>query len=41
MGIEIVARCLLKEKVLNDEQISEATGLALGEVAKLLTEGKC
>ena len=40
LGIEKAARNLLKLGVLSDEQIAEATGLALGEVAKLRTEGK-
>ncbi|GEN29198.1 hypothetical protein HVA01_28440 [Halovibrio variabilis] len=34
------ARNLLKLGVLSDEQIAEATGLALDEVAELRTEGK-
>ncbi len=40
LGIEKTARNLLKLGVLSDEQIGEATGLALDEVAKLRTEGK-
>ena len=40
LGIEKTARNLLKLGVLSDEQIAEATGLALDEVAKLRTEGK-
>ncbi|MCA8866846.1 MULTISPECIES: hypothetical protein [unclassified Halomonas] len=40
LGIEKTARNLLKLGVLSDEQISEATGLALDEVAKLRVEGK-
>lgn len=39
LGIEKTARNLLKLGVLSDEQIAEATGLALGEVAKLRIEG--
>ncbi|OAZ91652.1 hypothetical protein ADS46_06000 [Halomonas sp. G11] len=38
LGIEKTARNLLKLGVLSDEQIAEATGLALDEVAKLRTE---
>lgn len=38
--IEKTALNLLKLWVLSDEQIAEATGLALDEVAKLRTEGK-
>ncbi|MGP9768660.1 hypothetical protein ACT3UM_23340 [Halomonas sp. AOP13-D3-9] len=41
LGIEKTARNLLKLGVLSDEQIAEATGLALDGVAKLRTEGKC
>ncbi|XQU14594.1 hypothetical protein KV699_04865 [Vreelandella titanicae] len=40
LGIEKTARNLLKLGVLSDEQIAEATGLALDEVAKLRLEGK-
>ncbi|WP_231500607.1 MULTISPECIES: hypothetical protein [unclassified Halomonas] len=40
LGIEKTARNLLKLGVLSDEQIVEATGLALDEVAKLRLEGK-
>ncbi|AJY51962.1 MULTISPECIES: hypothetical protein [Halomonadaceae] len=40
LGIEKTARNLLKLGVLSDEQIAEATGLALDEVAKLRTEGQ-
>lgn len=40
LGIEKTARNLLKLGVLSDEQIAEATGLALREVAKLRTEGE-
>ncbi|MEC4766451.1 Rpn family recombination-promoting nuclease/putative transposase [Halomonas sp. CUBES01] len=40
LGIEKTARNLLKLGVLSDEQIAEATGLALDEVAKLRIEGK-
>ena len=40
LGIEKTARNLLKLGVLSDEQIAEATGLALDEVVKLRTEGK-
>lgn len=40
LGIEKTARSLLKLGVLSDEQIAEATGLALDEVAKLRTEGQ-
>ncbi|MDR5876295.1 Rpn family recombination-promoting nuclease/putative transposase [Vreelandella gomseomensis] len=40
LGIEKTARNLLKLGVLSDEQIAEATGLALDEVAKLRDEGK-
>ena len=40
LGIEKTARNLLKLGVLSDEQIAGATGLALGEVAKLRTEGQ-
>lgn len=40
LGIEKTARNLLKLGVLSDEQIAEATGLALHEVAKLRTEGE-
>ncbi|NYS62613.1 Rpn family recombination-promoting nuclease/putative transposase [Vreelandella salicampi] len=40
LGIEKTARNLLRLGVLSDEQIAEATGLALDEVAKLRTEGK-
>ncbi|GEN29212.1 hypothetical protein HVA01_28580 [Halovibrio variabilis] len=40
LGIEKTARNLLKLGVLSDEQIAEATGLALDEVAKLRVEGK-
>lgn len=39
LGIEKTARNLLKLGVLSDEQIAEATGLALDEVVKLRTEG--
>ena len=40
LGIEKTARNLLKLGVLSDEQIAEATGLALDEVAKLRHEGQ-
>ncbi|MBL1267030.1 MAG: hypothetical protein COA87_004620 [Halomonas sp.] len=40
LGIEKTARNLLKLGVLSDEQIAEATGLALDEVVKLRIEGK-
>jgi len=40
LGIEKTALNLLKLGALSDEQIAEATGLALDEVAKLRTEGK-
>ena len=40
LGIEKTARNLLKLGVLSDEQIAEATGLALDEVMKLRIEGK-
>tara|TARA_R100001039_G_C1849982_1_gene110089 strand:- start:2444 stop:2641 length:198 start_codon:yes stop_codon:yes gene_type:complete len=40
LGIEKTARNLLKLGVLSDEQIVEATDLALDDVAKLRTEGK-
>ncbi|MBT2787776.1 MULTISPECIES: Rpn family recombination-promoting nuclease/putative transposase [unclassified Halomonas] len=40
LGVEKTARNLLKLKVLSDEQIAEATGLTLDEVAKLRIEGK-
>ncbi|MCA1773788.1 MAG: hypothetical protein LC677_14770 [Halomonas sp.] len=40
LGIEKTARNLLKLGVLSDEQIAEATGLALDEVAKLRVESK-
>ncbi len=40
LGIEKTARNLLKLGVLSDEQIAEATGLALEDVAKLRTEGQ-
>jgi len=40
LGIEKTARNLLKLGILSDEQIAEATGLGLDEVAKLRTEGK-
>jgi predicted transposase YdaD len=40
LGIEKTARNLLKLGVLSDEQIAEATGLALEDVVKLRTEGK-
>ncbi|KIN15817.1 hypothetical protein [Halomonas sp. KHS3] len=40
LGIEKTARNLLKLGVLSDEQIAEATGLALNEVVKLRLEGK-
>ena len=39
LGIEKTARNLLKLGVLSDEQIAEATGLALDAVAKLRIEG--
>lgn len=38
--VEKTARNLLKLGVLSNEQIAEATGLALDAVAKLRTEGK-
>ena len=40
LGIEKTARNLLKLGVLSDEQIAEATGLALEDVAKLRAEGQ-
>ncbi|MDR5886517.1 Rpn family recombination-promoting nuclease/putative transposase [Vreelandella janggokensis] len=40
LGIEKTARNLLKLGVLSDEQIAEATGLALDEVVELRIEGK-
>lgn len=40
LGIEKTARNLLKLGVLSDEQIAEATGLALDEVVNLRIEGK-
>lgn len=40
LGIEKTARNLLKLGVLSDEQIAEATGLALDDVAELRVEGK-
>ncbi|MEL7965115.1 hypothetical protein AAG587_01945 [Vreelandella neptunia] len=40
LGIEKTARNLLKLGMLSDEQIAEATGLALEDVVKLRTEGK-
>ncbi|MCL7930926.1 hypothetical protein [Halomonas llamarensis] len=40
LGIEKTARHLLKLGVLSDEQIAEATGLALDQMAKLRNEGK-
>ena len=40
LGIEKTARNLLKLGVLNDEQIAEATGLAVDEIAKLRMEDK-
>jgi predicted transposase/invertase (TIGR01784 family) len=39
-GIEKTARNLLKLGVLNDEQIAEATGLAVDEIAELRIEDK-
>ena len=40
LGIEKTARNLLKLGVLSDEQIAEATGWALEDVAKLRAEGQ-
>lgn len=40
IGIEKTARNLLKLGVLSDEQISEATGLSVDELAKLRVEDK-
>ncbi len=40
LGIEKTARNLLKLGVLNDEQIAEATGLSVDEIAKLRMEDK-
>ena len=40
LGILKTVRNLLKLGVLSDEQVAEATGLALDEVAELHTEGK-
>ncbi|PKH58589.1 MULTISPECIES: hypothetical protein [unclassified Halomonas] len=40
LGIEKMARNLLKLGVLSDEQIAEATGLALDDVVKLRMESK-
>jgi len=40
LGIEKTARNLLKLGVLSDEQIAEATGLALEDVVKLRMESK-
>jgi len=40
LGIEKTARNLLKLGVLNDEQIAEATGLEVDEIAKLRMEDK-
>ena len=40
LGIEKTARNLLKLGVLSDEQIAEATGLALEDIAELCIEGK-
>ena len=40
LGVEKTARNLLKLGVLSDEQIAEATGLALDDVAELRVEGK-
>jgi predicted transposase/invertase (TIGR01784 family) len=40
LGIEKTARNLLKLGVLSDEQIAEATGLAVSDIAKLRIEDK-
>tara|TARA_R110000796_G_scaffold45625_2_gene110532 strand:+ start:583 stop:978 length:396 start_codon:yes stop_codon:yes gene_type:complete len=40
LGIVKTVRNLLKLGVLSDEQVAEATGLALDEVAELRIEGK-
>ena len=40
LGILKTVRNLLKLGVLSDEQVAEATGLALDEVAELRIEGK-
>jgi len=40
LGIEKTARNLLKLGVLSNEQIAEATGLAVDEIAKLRIEDK-
>ena len=40
LGIEKTARNLLKLGMLSDEQVAEATGLSVGEIAKLSTEDK-
>lgn len=40
LGIQKTARNLLKLGVLSNEQIAEATGLAVDEIAKLRIEDK-